>query len=114
MLIYWFYGRIHSPLADRREAAARGAAESAGNALTIAGFLVLFNGAAILLLALLTEWGATTEALARWAELDALTSQVGIRVTPEIADSFALNILGIGVVVTAAGMLLARTGRKRN
>jgi APA family basic amino acid/polyamine antiporter len=113
MLIYWFYGRTHSPLADPREAASRSGAESVGNALKVAGYLIIFNGAAILLLALLTEWNVTTETLARWAELDALTRQVGIAVTPEIADRFALNILGIGIFVTAVGMLFARTARRQ-
>jgi hypothetical protein len=112
MLIYWFYGRIHSPLADPREAAGRSAAESAANALKILGYIVLFNGAAILVLALLTEFGVTTEALARWSELDALTSRAGIHVTPEIADRFALNILLVGAVITAVGMALSRVGRR--
>jgi APA family basic amino acid/polyamine antiporter len=109
MLIYWFYGRTHSPLADRREAAARTTGETAGNTLKIAGYLLLFNGAAITLLAILTEWNVTNEALARWSELDALTSRVGIRVTPEIADRFGLNIMLIGAVVTVVGFLVART-----
>ena len=55
MLIYWFYGRTHSPLADPREAAARTTGETVGNTLKIAGYLLLFNGAAITLLAFLTE-----------------------------------------------------------
>ena len=63
----------------------------------------MFNGAAITVLALLTEWNVTTEALARWNELDALTSRVGIRVTPEIADRFGLTIGAIGAAVTAVG-----------
>ena len=109
MLIYWFYGRTHSPLADVREAAARTAGESFGNTLKIAGYLLLFNGAAITLLALLTEWNVTNETLARWSELDALTSRVGIAVTPEIADRFGLSIVAIGIVVTAVGFVIART-----
>jgi APA family basic amino acid/polyamine antiporter len=111
MLIYWFYGRIHSPLADPRERAARSAAEEVGSTLTIAGYLLLFNGAAILVLALMTEWGVTTDMLARWSELDALTSRVGIRVTPEIADRFGLNIIGLGAVVTAIGFGVVRVAR---
>ena len=112
MLIYWFYGRTHSPLADPREAAARTSGESFGNALKIAGYLLLFNGAAITLLALLTEWNVTNETLARWSELDALTGRVGIRVTPEIADRFGLSIVGVGAAVAAVGFVVARmTGR---
>ena len=113
MMIYWFYGRKHSPLADPREAEARSATEEVANLLKIAGFLLLFNGAAITLLALLTEWNVTTETLAKWSELDGVTSRVGIRVTPEIADSFGLNILGVGAAVTAAGWLLGMTARRR-
>ena len=112
MLIYWFYGRTHSPLADPREAAARTSGESFGNTLKIAGYLLLFNGAAITLLALLTEWNVTNETLARWSELDALTGRVGIRVTPEIADRFGLSIVGVGAAVAAVGFVVARmTGR---
>jgi APA family basic amino acid/polyamine antiporter len=113
MLIYWFYGRLHSPLADPRERAARGAGEELGNTLKIAGYLLLFNGFAILVLALLTEWGVTSETLARWNELDALTSRVGIRVTPEIADRFSLNILAVGAVIAAVGFAIARASRGR-
>jgi hypothetical protein len=108
MLIYWFYGRTHSPLADPREAAARSNGEGFANTLKITGYLLLFNGAAITVLALLTEWNVTTEALARWHELDALTSRVGIRVTPEIADRFGLTILGIGAAVTAVGWVIGK------
>ena len=108
MLIYWFYGRTHSPLASLTEAAARTGGEAFANFLKIAGYLLLFNGGAITLLALLTEWGVTTEALARWSELDALISRVGIRVTPEIADRFGLTIVGIGLGVAAAGWVIGR------
>lgn len=111
MLIYWFYGRIHSPLANKAEAAARTAGESVGNTLKILGYLLLFNGGAILVLALLTEWGVTNEMLARWSELDALTSRVGIHVNPEIADRFGLNIIGIGAVVAAIGFAVASVTR---
>ena len=41
MLIYWFYGRTHSPLVDKAEAARRTTAESVGNFLTIAGYLTI-------------------------------------------------------------------------
>jgi APA family basic amino acid/polyamine antiporter len=109
MFIYWFYGRKHSPLVDAREAAARSSGEGFANTLKMAGYLLLFNGAAIVLLALLTEWNVTNETLARWSELDALTSRVGIRVTPEIADTFGLNILATGLGVTILGWLAGKT-----
>ena len=113
MLIYWFYGRTHSPLADPTEAAARSGGEAVANFLTVAGYLLLFNGGAITLLALLTEWGVTSEALAHWSELDALVSRVGVRVTPEIADQFGLTIVMTGVGVAAAGWLVARLVGRR-
>jgi hypothetical protein len=37
MMIYWFYGRTHSPLADAREQAAQGGAERAGAVVFFAG-----------------------------------------------------------------------------
>jgi APA family basic amino acid/polyamine antiporter len=113
MLIYWFYGRTHSPLADPREAAARTTGELFGNTLKITGYLLLFNGFAILVLALLTEWNVTTEMLARWSELDSLTSRVGIRVSPEIADRFGLNIMSIGAAVAALGFIVVRVSSTR-
>jgi APA family basic amino acid/polyamine antiporter len=108
MLIYWFYGRKHSPLVDAREAAARTAPQALANGTKMGGYLLLANGAAITALALLTEWGVTTETLARWSELDSLLGPVGIRVTPEIADRFGLTILGAGALVTAAGWAASR------
>ena len=96
MLIYWFYGRTHSPLADPREAAARTAGESFGNTLKIAGYLLLFNGAAITLLALLTEWNVTNETLARLERAGRVDQPCRDSVTPEIADRFGLSIVGFG------------------
>ena len=108
MIIYWFYGRTHSPLVNQAEAAARAGAERFGNFLRIAGYMLLFNGFCITLLALLTEWGVTKEELAKWHELDTLLSRVGMHINPEIADAFGLKILIAGAVVTAAGHLLTR------
>jgi amino acid transporter len=108
MVIYWFYGRTHSPLYSQAEAAARTSAQSLGNFLKMAGYMLLFNGFCITLLAYLTEFGITTEELAKWHELDALLSRFGGHVTPEIADALGLRILLTGAVVTIAGLLLAR------
>jgi APA family basic amino acid/polyamine antiporter len=113
MLIYWFYGRTHSPLVDRAEAAARPAIVNLANFLKIAGYMLLFNGFCITLLALLTEWGITTEELAKWHELDAVISRIGMHVNPEIADAFGIRILVIGAVVTLAGFLLGRSRSPR-
>ena len=37
ILIYWFYGRIHSPLANRAEQAARSTVAGVGNFVTMLG-----------------------------------------------------------------------------
>jgi APA family basic amino acid/polyamine antiporter len=113
MVIYWFYGRTHSPLANQAEAAARSAMENAGNFLKMTGYMLLFNGFCITLLALLTEFGVTTEELAKWHEVDALISRVGLHVNPEIADAFGFRILAIGAIVALAGWGLARAGSKK-
>ena len=112
MLIYWFYGRTHSSLRDPKESARQSGVEWTGNLVTILGSLVTFNGAAIFLLGLLTEWGVTREDLAKWSELDAVISRFGLHVNPEIADRFGLTILGIGIVLLILGMVLRRAGRR--
>src|SRR6476661_3596052 len=71
MLIYWFYGRTHSSLVNRAEAAMRTGAQEFANLVTILGALVTFNGFAIALLGFLTTWGVTNETQAKWSELDA-------------------------------------------
>ncbi len=111
MVIYWFYGRTHSPLVDRAEAARRTGVESLANFLKVAGCMLLFNGFCITLLAFLTIWGVTTEVQAKWAELDGVLSYVGMHINPEIADAFGLKILGLGAVVAVVGYLLGR-GKK--
>jgi APA family basic amino acid/polyamine antiporter len=114
MVIYWFYGRTHSQLADRAEAAARSTAESFGNFLKMAGYMLVFNGFSITLLGLLTEWGVTSEELAKWHELDTLLSNwFGLHISPEIADAFGLKILIAGVVAVALGFVLARSSSKK-
>jgi APA family basic amino acid/polyamine antiporter len=112
MLIYWFYGRTHSTLVDRAEAMRRTAAESFANLVTVLGALVTFNGFAIALLGFLTTWGVTTEELAKWSELDALLSRIGLHISAEIADRFGLTILAIGVVLLVVGMVLRKSTAK--
>jgi APA family basic amino acid/polyamine antiporter len=112
MIIYWSYGRTHSPLADRGETARRSGMEGFANFLKMAGYMLLFNGFCITLLAFLTIWGVTTEVQAKWAELDGVLSYVGMHINPEIADAFGLKILAIGVIVAAAGYALGRGGKK--
>jgi APA family basic amino acid/polyamine antiporter len=104
MLIYWFYGRVHSPLADPAEAARRSGLESLGNFVMVAGFLVLFNGFFMTILGLMTVLGLTTEELAKWHE---------IGVTPEQSDTLGLLVLGAGAILLAVGRVIARSGRGR-
>jgi amino acid transporter len=114
MVIYWFYGRTHSQLVNRAEAAARSTAENLGNFLKIAGYMLMFNGFSITLLGLLTEWGVTSEELAKWHELDTLLNNwFGLHISPEIADAFGLKILIVGVVSVVAGFVLARSSSKK-
>ncbi len=113
MVIYWFYGRTHSPLVNPAEAAARTGAEKFANFCKISGYMLLFNGFAITLLAYLTEWGVTNENLAKWHELDSVLQDIGMHISPEIADTFGLKILLIGAVVTAIGFVLGRSSSKR-
>ncbi|NUR56515.1 MAG: amino acid permease, partial [Acidobacteria bacterium] len=109
MLIYWFYGRTHSTLADRAEQMSRTSAESFANLVTMLGALVTFNGFAIALLGFLTTFGVTTEELAKWSELDALISRIGLHINADIADRFGLVILGIGIALLVVGMFLRRS-----
>jgi APA family basic amino acid/polyamine antiporter len=114
MVIYWFYGRTHSQLANRAENAARSGAESFGNFLKMAGYMLIFNGFCIALLGLLTEYGPLKEELAKWHELDALLNKwFGLHINPSIADTFGLTILGVGVVAAAIGFALARSSSKK-
>jgi hypothetical protein len=104
IFIYWFYGRTHSPLADPAERSRRPIVEALGNFVLMTGGLTLFNGFFITLLAYMTEFGVTTEVTARWAE---------IGVTPEDADSFGLRVLGVGLFVFIAGLIIRAAGRAR-
>ena len=102
MMIYWFSGRTHSPLADKQEQAAQGGAERAGNVVTMLGALGLFNGFFMTVLGFMTELGITTEATTKWHE---------IHVTPHQADTVGLAVLGVGAVLFFAGRVLAKSGR---
>ena len=113
MVIYWFYGRTHSQLASKTEAAARSVArENVSNFLKMAGYMLAFNGFCITLLGLMTAWGVTTEELAKWHELDAVLDRwFGLHINPEIADTFGLTILGVGVVAAVLGFVFARASK---
>ena len=104
MIIYWFYGRSSSPLANKAEAARRTGGQSLANLVTVLGALTLFNGAAMTILAYMTEFGITTETTAKWHE---------IGVTPEQADVVGLYILGAGLVLFILGKVMTKsTGEK--
>jgi APA family basic amino acid/polyamine antiporter len=102
MMIYWFYGCTHSPLADRAEQAAQSGLERTGNAVTMLGALGLFNGFFMTVLGYMTELGITTEATTKWHE---------IHVTPHQADTVGLVVLGTGLLLFVAGRGLAKAGR---
>jgi APA family basic amino acid/polyamine antiporter len=103
MMIYWFYGRTHSPLADPEEQAAQSGTERTGNAVTMLGALGLFNGFFMTVLGAMTELGITTEATTKWHE---------IHVTPHQADTVGLVVLATGAAVFVAGRAIAKAGRR--
>jgi APA family basic amino acid/polyamine antiporter len=104
MLIYWFYGRTHSPLMDPAEHAARTPAQGFANFVFISGALGIFNGFFMTVLGFMTELGITTEATAKWHE---------IGVTPHQADMVGLAVLGIGIVILLVGVALRRATGER-
>ena len=102
MMLYWFYGRTHSPLADRAEQAAQAGGVKLGNFVTVLGALALFNGFFMTVLGYMTEFGITTEALTKWHE---------IHVTPHEADTVGLAVLAAGAVVFGIGRVMSKSGR---
>jgi basic amino acid/polyamine antiporter, APA family len=104
LMIYWFYGRSHSPLADAEEARRRTPMQSLANFVLVFGALGLFNGVCMFLLGLLTELGVTNETTAKWSELN---------VTAEAADTFGLQVLGIGLAVFALGWILSKVAAEK-
>jgi basic amino acid/polyamine antiporter, APA family len=114
VVIYWFYGRTHSPLANAEEVRRRTPLQAVANFVQVFGALGLFNGVCVFLLGLLTELGVTTETTAKWAELDALTSRFpGVGVTAETADTFGLQVLAVGLAVFVAGWVLTKVSGER-
>ncbi len=103
MLIYWFYGRTHSPLVDRAERAARSGLENLANLVKFSSYLILFNGASITVLAYLTIMGITTENSAKWHE---------ILVTADQADRVGWTILAAGILTFLVGFFLGKASSK--
>jgi APA family basic amino acid/polyamine antiporter len=99
IFIYWFYGRVRSPLADPAEQRATPGIIKLGNFVTMLGALVLFNGFFISILGFMTTLGLTSETTAKWHE---------INVSPETADTFGLSFLAAGIVIFGIGWLLRR------
>ena len=68
LLIYWFYGRTHSPLSDQQEAAQPDAAPEPGQLHHHPRPAARFSTrACITILGYMTEFGVTTETLAKWS-----------------------------------------------
>jgi len=104
IMIYWGYGRRHSPLVDHAELGRRSLVEGLGNFVTMLGALVVFNGFFMTILGFMTEFGITSETTAKWHE---------IHVTPGQSDTLGLMLLGGGIVVAAIGHAIARAGRRQ-
>ena len=104
MVIYWFYGRTHSPLVDRQEASRRSGFESLANFVYVAGVLAVFNFGCITVLAYMTELGLTNETIAKWHE---------IGVTAAEADAFGLKWLAaaVGLWLVGFGLRKASAGK---
>jgi APA family basic amino acid/polyamine antiporter len=113
-VIYWFYGRTNSPLADPKEQQRRTGLQSLGNFVTVFGLLGLFNGICMFLLGLLTELGVTNETTAKWSELNDLTERfLGVVVTAESSDVFGLQVLATGLVVFIIGKILQKSSGEK-
>ena len=97
LIIYWFYGRTHSPLANAEESRRRTPLQSLANFVLVFGALGLFNGVCMFLLGLLTELGVTTETTAKWSELNELTERwLGFNVQVTAGDRRHLRAAGAG------------------
>jgi APA family basic amino acid/polyamine antiporter len=113
-VIYWFYGRTHSPLANRQEQQRRSTLQTVANFVTVFGLLGTFNGICMFLLGLLTEMGVTNETTAKWSELNDLTERfMGIHVSAETADAFGLQALALGIAVFIVGKVLQRISSEK-
>jgi amino acid transporter len=113
-VIYWFYGRTHSQLANAAEAAARTGLQHLANFVTVFGLLGLFNGLCMFLLGLMTEVGLTNETTTKWSELNDYTEPLmGVHVSAENAHIFGLQVLAIGLVVFVIGKVLQRVSGEK-
>ena len=104
MVIYWFYGRTHSPLVNAGEAARRSPLQGLANFITTFGLLLIFNGGCVAILGFFTEWGITNETTAKWAE---------IGVTADQADTFGLKFLAVSIAVWVVGFGLTKASGEK-
>ncbi|MEO7157675.1 MAG: amino acid permease C-terminal domain-containing protein, partial [Vicinamibacterales bacterium] len=104
MIIYWFYGRTHSPLVNAAEVNKRTPMQSLANFITTFGLLLIFNAGCIAILGFFTEWGITNETTAKWAE---------IGVTADQADAFGLKFLAVSIAVWAVGFGLTKASGEK-
>jgi APA family basic amino acid/polyamine antiporter len=109
MIIYWTYGRTHSPLVNQAESNARSPMQSLANFITTFGLLLIFNAACIALLGFMTMLGITNETTAKWSELESL----GLSVTAEEADAFGLKFLVVAVAVWLVGFGLTKASGEK-
>ena len=105
MVIYWFYGRTHSPLVNAAEAAARTPMQSLANFISTLGLLLMFNAACMVILGYMTEFGITNETTAKWHE---------IGVTADQADTFGLQFMAVSVAVWAVGFGLTKASGEKS
>jgi hypothetical protein len=99
MIIYWFYGRSHSPLVDQAEAGARAPLQKLANFITVFGLLLIFNAVCITLLGFLMP-----ESTAKW-------DQIGV--TADQADTFGLKVLAVSVAVWIVGFGLTKASGEK-
>jgi hypothetical protein len=104
MVIYWFYGRTHSPLVNQSESSGRSSMQALANFITTFGLLLIFNAACIAILGYFTEWGITNETTAKWSE---------INVTADAADTFGLKFLAVSIAVWAVGFALTKASGEK-
>jgi APA family basic amino acid/polyamine antiporter len=94
MIIYWFYGRTHSPLYDAKLEAEKSSKQRLGDQLTMWGGLLLFNALWISLVGGMTVFGITSETIAKWHE---------VHFDPQTALRDGLIIAAIGAALFYAG-----------
>jgi hypothetical protein len=109
MVIYWLYGRTHSPLVNQAEHNARTPMQALANFITTFGLLLVFNAACIAILGFMTMVGMTNETTAKWSELESL----GLSVTADEADAFGLRFLVVAIAVWLVGFGLTKASGEK-